>query len=439
MKSVLNFDLNRLLTTTRAMQGYQLLRMGSVLLTSVLLAKSGLGTADIGIYEMLLYVSSTVTFFWMNGLLLGIVPIYNRLPESERGTFLFELFLLFSVLGVLLYAGLFVGEGWVTPFLTGQERLPYFHLFILYLLFHLPSFPVEHVYLVREQPRALIGWGIATFVLHLVAVGLPLFLGLGLSGSLGALLGLAVLKWGWTLWLVWPQNKAVFLPERLRAYVSFSFPLILSSLTSNLIFLFDNWLVNWYYQDEAVFALYRYGSRELPLATALATALGTALVPRLMADRAAGLEEIKTKSRRLFHSMFLLTIALLFSSDWLFPRVFNAEFEKSAGLFNIYLLLTSSRLLLPGSIALAMGANRVILGVGILELLVKVISGFLFIQWWGLPGLAWSVVLSYWVEKLGLMAWLEWKAGVPTHRWLDMRWYLFYVIVLVLAFIWVES
>jgi len=54
-------------TTTRALQLFQVMRQGAVLLGSVLLAKSGLATSDIGVYELLLYIGTILTFFWVNG------------------------------------------------------------------------------------------------------------------------------------------------------------------------------------------------------------------------------------------------------------------------------------------------------------------------------------------------------------------------------------
>jgi len=63
--------------------------------------------------------------------------------------------------------------------------------------------------------------------------------------------------------------------------------------------------------------------------------------------------------------------------------------------------------------------------------------GFWFIQWWGLSGLAWSVVLSFWVEELGLMYLLERKHGVRTADWLAWKWYLGYVVILFLTF-WIS-
>ena len=137
---------------------------------------------------------------------------------------------------------------------------------------------------------------------------------------------------------------------------------------------------------------------------------------------------------RLMHLLFPLTILLILSSKWFFPLVFNPDFAASAPLFNIYLLTLASRVLLPASIMLALGDSRGIFRVSIAELLLKIALGLWFIQGWGLPGLAWSVVLSFWVEKLGLMLILEKKHGVRTAEWLAWRWYLGYVVALFVMF-----
>ena len=143
---------------------------------------------------------------------------------------------------------------------------------------------------------------------------------------------------------------------------------------------------------------------------------------------------MKTKTRRLFHLLFPLTIALLFLTRPLFPLVFNPDFAASAPLFNIYLLLTASRVLLPNTVVLANGRPQAILAVGLAELAVKIALGFLFIRWWGLAGVAWSAVLAFWVEKIGLVWFLEKRLDVRTGRWLDWRWYLAYTVALFFAY-----
>lgn len=430
----MRFSVSGQLSTSRALQLFQVMRMGSIIATSILLAKSGLSTAAIGAYEMLLYIGTTLTFFWVNGLLQGIPPVYSRLDQEDRKAFIFNNFLVFFGISAALFALLFFGEKWITPILTGRAQVPYFRLFCLYLLFNLPAFPVEYYYLLHEKSRQIVVWGAAAFGLQVAVLYAPVAMGYGLYGGFLALTVLGALKLLWTLGLVADMGKSVFRPDLIRQYLRFSAPLTLNVLVGNFIVVFDSWLVGWFYRDESVFAVFRYGSREFPLATALATALGVALIPRLAEDLPAGLAELKSKTRRLMHVLFPLTIAVLFLSRPLFPLVFNADFAASAPLFNIYLLVTASRVLLPNAIVLAKGAPRAIFWVGMAELVVKIALGFLFIRWWGLAGVAWSVVVAFWFEKLALAWVLEKKYGVAAASWLDTRWYAVYLGALLLAY-----
>ena len=418
------------LTTTLALQLFQVMRLGAAVLTGVLLAKSGLSTTEIGSWEMLLYIGTTFSFFWVNGLLQGIAPTYSKLGDEARKVFIFNQFLLFCGISLALFFLLVLGEKWLSPMLTGQQEVPYFKLFCGYLLLHLPSFPVEYIYLLQQRPRQIVLWGVFVFGCHLMALFVPIWFGYGLYGGVLALIVLGGVKLWWTLTLVIRHGRFVLDIKLLVRYLVFCAPLMLSSVVSNVMLLFDNWLVGWHFRDAAIFAIYRYGAREFPLATALVSALGTAVIPRLAVSPAAGFAETKAKVRQLMHLLFPVTMALMCTSRWLFPLVFNPDFVASAALFNIYLLTLASRVLLPASIVLSKGDSRSIFRISLVEMGVKLVLGYFFIQWWGLPGLAWSVVLSYWVEKLGLVYILEYKHGVRTSSWLDLRWYFGYVLAL---------
>lgn len=139
------------------------------------------------------------------------------------------------------------------------------------------------------------------------------------------------------------------------------------------------------------------------------------------------------------HILFPLTMFLMCISKPLFPVVFNHDFAASATLFNIYLLTLSSRILLPASVVLARSDSKSIFGISLFELLVKIVLGYVFIQIWGLPGLAFSVVISFWIEKLGLIWILENKHGIKTTQWLDWRWYLGYSVALFAVFMLTQS
>jgi O-antigen/teichoic acid export membrane protein len=431
----MGFSLFNGFSAARALQLFQVMRLGAVVLTSILLAKSGLGTAEIGTYEMLLYIGTTLSFFWVNGLLMAMPPVYSSLAAEDRKAFFFNVFLVFSGISAGLFLLLLAGENVLTPLLTGKETVPHFALFCVYLLFNLPAFPVEYFYLLREKPANIVIWGAVTFSLHIAALYVPVRAGYGLQGGLEALIALSIGKFAWTALIVARSGVLKWRPDLIRAYLRFSAPLTLNVLLGNFILMFDAWLVGWHYGDEATFAIFRYGSREFPLATALATALGTALVPILTEKPAGGLLALKEKSLRLMHLLFPLTIVLLFLTGPLFPLVFNPDFAASAPLFNIYLLMTASRVLLPNAILLARGVPEVIFRVGLAELAVKIALGFLFIRYWGLAGVAWSAILAFWVEKAGLIWHLESRCGVRTGDWLSLRWYFFYTAALLAAFI----
>ncbi|TNE63704.1 MAG: hypothetical protein EP344_04215 [Bacteroidetes bacterium] len=423
-----------LLTTTRALQIFQLMRLGSVILTSILLAKSGLRTADIGAFEALLYVGTVAAFFWANGLLQGIPPVWAHLASQERKVFTANVFFLFAGIAAILVLLLWTGKAVVLPLLTGFRELPAFGWFCVYLFCNLATLPVEYLYLLREEPERLVLWGCFSFGLFILALAGPVFLEYGLEGGLAGLAVLGALRFLWASVLVFRRGEWVWQPALIRPYLWFSMPLVLNFMVGNLVLLFDSWLVGWYYSDASVFAVFRYGSREFPLATALATALGTAMIAQLAKAPADGLAALKEKSRRLFHLLFPLTVVLLFLTKPLFPLVFNPDFAASASLFNIYLLLTASRVLLPNAIVLSRGKSRAILLVGLLELTVKIALGFWFIHLWGLPGVAWSAVLAFFLEKIGLVWYLEKRLQVRTSDWLDRRWYGFYVLVLAMAY-----
>ena len=424
------------LNNTRAMQLYQLMRLASVVLSSIVLAKSGLGTSEIGVYEALTYLGTTFSFFWINGLLQAMPAVHSRLEQEAKPAFLFQTFLVFSILSLLVFALLFFGENPVVPWVTGLGETPdYFPWFCLFLLFNLPTYPTEYYYLLKNHPQGIAVWGLVGFGGQVLALALPLFAGWGLTVAMQCLAGLAFIRLVWTAILATRWGRAGWRPDLVRHFLTFGAPLVLNVLMGSLILLFDNWLVGWYYHDEAVFAVFRYGSRDFPLASAMATALGAAMIPMLGADPEAGRNMLKKRSVKLFHLIFPLSMTLMLLSGTLFPIVFNPEFAASAPLFNIYLLMTASRVLLPNALLLAGGQPRIIFRVGVLELLVKVLLGFVFIRWWGLEGVAWSAVAAFWVEKLGLIWYLKNRMQIETRSWLDFKWFFGYVITLLAVYL----
>jgi O-antigen/teichoic acid export membrane protein len=416
------------------MQGFQVLRVATTILAGVALAKSGLSTTEIGNFETLLYIGTTASFFWINGLLMGIAPTFASTPDERKKTFISTIFWIFCGISALLFGTLSLFSVQIVPLLSGEPQLPHFHLFCAYLLLHLPSFPVEYYYLLWKQPRAVLAWGLLSFGGHLLCICLPLALGWPFEYVFYGLILLALGRLGWTMLLALSHPGRWWDWHTAQRYLRFAWPLVLSGVVGNLMLLWDNWLVSNASAGTADFAIYRYGARELPISLPLCTALGAALVPLLTEDLSAGLAELKRRSTWLMHLLFPLTVVLLFSADWLYPSVFNPDFAPSAPVFKVFLLIVASRILLPGSVLLALHDARFFLKITLLELVVRVVLTTWFMAQYGLTGVAWGVALSFWVEKIALAWRLRHKHGVAMADWIDLRWYTFYLLLLFAAY-----
>lgn len=427
------------LDLSRSMQLYQLMRMGTAVLTGILLAKTGLTTEELGRWEALLFIGTLVLFTGVNGLLQAISPNYLPLSEREKPLFFQEVLGVFLLLGGLLLISFVLLESTLVPFLTGFSNLPGFKWYALFLFLQLPSLPTEIYFLLKERPKAIFWWGFWGFGAQLVAVVFPAWQGWGLEGMLQLLCWQAALKVLITLWILGPFSEGPYRFQRIRRYLKLAWPLVATSFTGNLIVFFDTWLVAHWFSDGSTFAIYRYGSREFPLALALATALGTAMVPRLTANLEEGLQELKLRSSRLLHTVLPLTALLLISVHEWFPVVFHPNLAPAASLFSIYLLLSLSRVLLPNSVLIGLSDTRIIWKVSLIELVLKVVTGLLFLRLWGLEGLAWSAILSFWFEKIALGTWLWKQHSITPDRWLDWRTYGFYSILLLLLFVMVHG
>ena len=128
--------------------------------------------------------------------------------------------------------------------------------------------------------------------------------------------------------------------------------------------------------------------------------------------------------------MFPLTVGLLLSGYFLFPLVYGRSFLESAGVFNLYLLLITSRLLFPQTILLALKKTRIQLIASILELTLNVGLSLLLAQAWGIRGVALATVAAYAFERIFLMTYTRVILGIPVRQYVSVRPFLIWTLVL---------
>ena len=422
-----------------ALQIFQILRYSTLMLIGVVFAKSGLSTSQIGQYETFLLIAGAVSFFWLNGLIQGFLPLIDKEAIARKSPVLFNVFYLVIGLSILSGAFLIVFEHSISGFLLKKYSVPYLNYLLIYLLISTPANLVEYIYLIKNQGMQIIWYGVISFFLMFFLIIMPPVLKFGIEYSLAGLIASAAFRFVWLLVLLFknasPKLDWTFIKIHLRS----STPLILSILLSGSAQYIDSFIVTSYF-DDATFAVFRYGAREFPLVLLLANAFSISMLPGFYdpSKLQFNLKSIKFNAQKLGNWMFPLSALLMIVSHWAFPVVFNVNFEQSATIFNIYLLLIISRLLFPQTILIGLQKTNLILWASLLEIIVNVASSLYFVQIGGLAGVAYGTVVAYIFEKVLLMIFVSKSCDIKVSSYLNVSRHLFYSLFLAAEFIVIE-
>jgi O-antigen/teichoic acid export membrane protein len=461
--------------TLSGLQFFQLFRYGSAFLISIILPRAGILPGDIGIFESFLFFAGVISYFWITGLIQALLPLASQQnplasritpPESRsssthpnpslksgRGLRIIHpasrvtrhasreffnsavLLLLFSVLASL---ALWLGSPALGS-LVGQE-LPreIVGLVILYLVLFAPSSLVEYGYVLAGETKKLVRYGIIAFSLQILFVGIPVIVGLGVKGAMWGMIAAGGFRTIWLIiMLIRNGDFHISLPFWKR-YLALGGPIMVSVLLSGSALYINGFIISARF-DPATFAIFRYGARELPIVALLAYALSNAMVPIIARDGTEnGLRILKERSGRMASWMFPLTVAVVLVAYFLFPLVYGKNFTDSAGVFNLYLLLITSRLLFPQTILLAAQKTNIQMLAALLELILNISLSLILVQVWGIRGVALATVIAYYFERIFLMAYTRIALGIPVKQYVEVKRHLLWTGILLLAFLFAE-
>lgn len=421
------------------MQIFQIMRFSTLMLIGVGFAKSGISTAQIGQYETLLLIAGAVSFFWLNGLIQGFLPLVKKEEVERKSPVLFNVFYLVTGLALLAILFLIVFENSIAGLLLKKQGVPYFKYLLVYILFSTPASLVEYIYLIKKQGRQIVLYGFLSFFLMFFLVIVPVVSGIGMEYSIAGLILSALFRFGWLLVLLWRNAATTFDWPFIRRHLRSSSPLIISFFLSGSASYIDSFIVtSWF--DDATFAIFRYGARELPLVLLLANAFSISMLPGFAdpTQLQANIQKIRHNAQKLGNWLFPLSGMMMILSPWAFPVVFNADFQQSATIFNIYLLLIISRLLFPQTILIGLQKTRLIMWASFLEIIVNVSCSLLFVRIWGLPGIAYATVTAYVFEKILLMGFVSKSCNISVSSYLNISRHLFYSLLLAIEFVVIE-
>jgi O-antigen/teichoic acid export membrane protein len=172
----------------------------------------------------------------------------------------------------------------------------------------------------------------------------------------------------------------------------------------------------------------------------LANALSNAMLPVFAQKEllAENLQQLKQSVQKLMHFLFPLTAILLLVSKPLFPVIFNEKFQESATIFNIYLLLIISRLMFPQTILNGLKRSKPIMAAALFELILNVGLSLIFVQFWGIAGIAMATFVAYLFEKIYLAVVVKQSLSIPLSGYLPKRIFFIYSAIIIVIFIFAE-
>ena len=424
------------------------MRFTVFLIISIVFTKSHLTRAEIGSWEMFLFIGGLITFFWVTGVIQSLLPLYHRnktyrkLGDNGEGKSpeIFNAFLLLCFFSLLVFT---IGHSLKHSFsvfnITGN--VPYLNLLLLYILLSSPVCLIEYIYLLNNRSYRIFQYGIYTFSAQLILIITPIILGKDLIWSIYGMLAVTSVRWIWLLILLRRYTEMKISVKFMREHLYLGLPLILTSLISGSAQYTDSIIVSAVYRDPGMFAWFRYGAKEFPLVLMLATGLSNAMLPEFSTRSRLkeSLAKIKAKSRNLMHICFPATMIVMLFARWIYPRMFTPEFQKSADVFLIYSLLVIPRLIFPQTVIVGRKKTHITLIAALLELGLNIPLSLLMIKWgYNIVGVALATFIVYLIGKIYLAGYLWIKMKIKPAEYIPLKVYALYSLLLGVLFILID-
>lgn len=428
-----------------ALQTFQLIRFITFLIISIVFTKSNLSLSEIGEFEAMLFFASFVSYFWLTGIIQSFLPLYknntvfeNNIDSKHKSQEIFNAFIIISIFSFFLFIFGHSLKHNIYIFGGGQP-LPHSNLLLIYILISNPCHIIEYIYLLRNKPLKLLRYTLITHVIQLLFVCTPIIIGMPVEYAVWGLIAISVIRLVWVASLLRRFALLKISFKFIATHLKLGWPLIISTLLSGSAQYVDGLIVALKYNN-AHFAIFRFGAKELPFVIMLASGLNGAMIPEFAntGNMHVTLNKLKEKTERLIKILFPLTIVFLFFSDLIFPALFNQQFARSSDVFMMYILLIYSRLLFPHTILIGLKKTRIIMVASFFEIILNIILSLWLIVPYGLVGVALATVIMFLLEKIFLIGYNYWHLKIHPKEYIPFKLYLIYSIVLLILFILID-
>lgn len=437
----------KLIDNISGLQAVQLLRFVTFLIISIVFTKSHLSRAQIGNWELFLFISSLLSFFWVTGIIQSLLTLYNRNrtfredgeTEGRKSPEIFNAFLLITFFSLLVVA-VGIPVKLVLASSQAESEIPYAGLLLLYILVSNPVTLVEYIYLLNKRPHRILQYGMYTYGAQLLFVLAPVLAGFDEKSAIYGLFAITGVRWVWLIILLRRYTLLKVSYDFIREHLKVGLPLILTFLISGSAQYVDGIIISARYADPGVFAMYRYGAKEFPLVLLLANGLSNALLPRFSTREGMreALVTLRQRSARLIRYLFPLSIVTMFVARWVYPRLFTPEFARSADVFMIYLLLIIPRLVFPQTIVIGRRKTNVTLITAAVEIAMNIPLSLWLVKPYGVVGVALATFIVYFLEKLFLIYYVWKKMKIKPTEYIPVASWLIWSSLLIIMFVLID-
>lgn len=417
-----------------SIQFFQIVRFGSLFITSIILPRLSSDNLLINDYETLLLTAGSVTFFWVTGILKTFVPFYYSSNEVEKKQLCWNTFITFSGAAMLsALTALFLLSSNSLIHHTGLKNI-----FLFYLFFNSVSSLTEYLFFVQNKYSSLYIYCILVYLLYVLSIAVPLYYFKDLYYSFLCLAVLSLLKFIFLLIVISNSQKPTWNFYVLKSQLILTLPVVVATLIAGSAEYFDSFLVKFFFSPRE-FTYFRYGAKELPVILLLANSISMALSGDIAQafkknEMYSALHKLKTITLKLSHFAFPFSILLIVFSKQLYPLVYTSSFAESSGIFNIFLLLVISRVLFPQTILLGLGKTTIFIWISTLELIIHVFLTLLFFHWFGTKGAAMASVISFLLEKIFLVIYCSRKLKIHYSAYIPIKWWTFYSFMILIFY-----
>ncbi len=438
----------KLIDNVSGLQLFQLMKPVIFLIISILFTKSHLTRADIGQFEMFMFIAGLMTFFWVTGIIQSLLPLYHRNRTfrkmgdngSDKSPEIFNAFLLLCAFSLLFFLfGHSLKNNFSVFHNTGN--VPFLNLLLLYILLSSPVCLIEYIYLLNNRAYRIFQYGLYTFTAQLILIVTPLFFGKGIIWSIYGLLAITGIRWIWLIILLrrYTEMKVSF--EFMKEHLYLAAPLILTTLISGSAQYTDGVIVSAVYRDPSWFAWFRYGAKEFPLVLMLANGLSNAMLPEFStrSRMKESLARIKLKSAKLMHLLFPVVMLIMLFARWFYPRIFNPDFQKSADVFLVYSTLIIPRLVFPQTIIVGRKKTNITLIAALIEMGLNIPLSLLMIKWgYNIVGVVLATFIVYIISKLYMIGYLWFRMKIKPSDYMPLKLLTIYSVILTILFILID-